>query len=53
MHTGIMKVDPDDQQLCNERGTEIYEDNKPLSEYNLTATVARAQSPATVGLCFR
>ncbi|XP_076057796.1 transcription elongation factor elongin B isoform X2 [Oratosquilla oratoria] len=50
---GIMKVDPENQQLMNERGTEIFEDDKQLSDYNLTAQTARAQSPATVGLVFR
>lgn len=50
---GITKRDPEDQQLSNERGTEIFEDDKHLAEYNLTAQNARAQSPATVGLVFR
>jgi len=48
-----MKVDVEDQQLMNERGTEIFDDNKQLSDYNLNAQTARAQSPATVALVFR
>merc|ERR1711887_395107 len=47
---GIMKVEPENQQLMNERGSEIFDDDKQLSDYNLTA---RAQSPATVALSFR
>lgn len=50
---GIMKVEPDDQQLMNERGSEIFDDDKLLSDYNLTAQTARAQMPATVALSFR
>ena len=48
-----MKVEVEDQQLMNERGTEIFEDSKQLSDYNLNAQTARAQSPATVALVFR
>ncbi|XP_037776386.1 LOW QUALITY PROTEIN: elongin-B-like [Penaeus monodon] len=50
---GIMKVEPENQQLMNERGTEIFDDDKQLSDYNLSAQTARAQSPATVALVFR
>lgn len=48
-----MKVEPENQQLMNERGTEVFDDEKPLSDYNLSAQTARAQSPATVALVFR
>ena len=48
-----MKVEPENQQLMNERGTEIFDDDKQLSDYNLSAQTARAQSPATVALAFR
>ncbi|XP_027234198.1 elongin-B [Penaeus vannamei] len=50
---GIMKVEPENQQLMNERGTEIFDDDKQLGDYNLSAQTARAQSPATVALVFR
>ncbi|XP_064101631.1 elongin-B-like isoform X2 [Macrobrachium nipponense] len=50
---GIMKVEPENQQLMNERGSEVFDDEKQLSDYNLTAQTARAQSPATVALVFR
>lgn len=48
-----MKIEPENQQLMNQDGSEVFEDDKPLSEYGLTAQSARAQSPATVGLVFR
>ncbi|KAK3865209.1 hypothetical protein Pmani_016188 [Petrolisthes manimaculis] len=50
---GIMKVEPENQQLMNQDGTEVFDDDKPLSEYGLSAQSARAQSPSTVALVFR
>ncbi|MCL4129319.1 UNVERIFIED_CONTAM: hypothetical protein GTU68_007666 [Idotea baltica] len=50
---GILKIEPDNQQLTNEQGTETYSDDKCLSEYHLSGSLAHAQNPATVGLSFR
>jgi len=49
---GILKVPPHNQQLYNKDNV-VMEDEKQLNEYGLNATTARAQCPATVGLCVR
>jgi len=50
---GIMNVEPENQQLMNESGTEIFEDDKQLSDYNITSQTAHGMTPATVALSFR
>ncbi|RXG70401.1 Transcription elongation factor B polypeptide 2 [Armadillidium vulgare] len=50
---GILKIEPENQRLSNETGSDIFADEKSLADYNLTGAVAHAQNPATVGLCFR
>lgn len=47
---GITKVEPENQRLYYK--DEELEDNKLLSEYNLTVSSAKAQSPATIGLAY-
>ncbi|XP_008471815.2 elongin-B [Diaphorina citri] len=49
---GITKVPPKDQKLFNKDNREMEEGNL-LQEYGLTSAVAKAQSPALVGLAFR
>ncbi|XP_059149132.1 elongin-B-like [Physella acuta] len=49
---GILKVPPDQMRLYKD-DTIIADENKLLSEYGYTSSVARAQSPATIGLIFR
>lgn len=53
MIEGIMKVSPDDQRLSDETGNEEYQDDKPLSAYNVTGQSARAHTPASIGLRLR
>jgi transcription elongation factor B subunit 2 len=52
MIEGITKKSPADQQLYNKEDA-VMEDDKSLSDYGLTSTVAKAQQPAEVGLAFR
>ncbi|XP_047003084.1 elongin-B isoform X2 [Schistocerca americana] len=49
---GIIKVPPGNQQLFN-KDNQIMEDDKMLQDYGLTSSVAKAQSPAAVGLALR
>lgn len=48
---GILKFSPENQQLYREET--LLEDDKTLSESGFTATTAKAQSPATVGLAVK
>ena len=48
---GITKIPPDNQRLYKD--DVIMEDAKCLADYGLTASTARAQTPATVGLAYR
>lgn len=48
---GIMKIAPESQRLYKDE--QIMEDGKCLSDYGLTSSTARAQTPATVGLAYR
>jgi len=56
---GILKVSPANQQLYridDERDVSkcrMLEDHQLLSDAGLNATVARAQQPAILGLCFK
>jgi len=52
MIEGITKKPPSEQQLFNKEDT-VMEDDKNLSDYGLTSTVAKAQAPAEVGLSFK
>lgn len=49
---GITKVAPKDQKLYNKDNVEM-EEGKSLQDYGLTSQVAKAQSPAPIGLAFR
>lgn len=49
---GILKVPPQNQQLFNKDNT-VMDDTMLLSDYGLTSTTAKAQSPATVGLAIK
>ncbi|KAK0068756.1 elongin-B, partial [Biomphalaria pfeifferi] len=49
---GILKVAPEQMRLYKD-DTVMSDDHKALSDYGYTSTVARAQSPATIGLIFR
>jgi len=48
---GILKSPPENQRLYKEDA--IMEDSKFLSDYGLTGSTAKAQTPATVGLAVR
>ncbi|XP_054157135.1 elongin-B-like [Oppia nitens] len=48
---GITKTLPEDQRLFKD--DEVMDDRKCLTDYNLNPTTAKAQSPATIGLCYR
>ena len=50
---GILKVPPEDQQLCDDSGAEVYEDAKTLADCNLNGKNSRAHTPACVGLSLR
>lgn len=52
---GILKVPPANQQLFykNNRTTTLMEDKKALQDYGLNSGVAKAQSPASVGLAIK
>ncbi|RZF43431.1 hypothetical protein LSTR_LSTR001692 [Laodelphax striatellus] len=49
---GILKVPPVNQQLYYNEKT-IMEDDKTLQDYGLNSNLAKAQSPASVGLALR
>uniref|UniRef100_A0A0B7ABU6 Elongin-B n=1 Tax=Arion vulgaris TaxID=1028688 RepID=A0A0B7ABU6_9EUPU len=49
---GILKVPPENQRLYKD-DTPMLDEHKALSDYGYTSTVARAQSPATIGLVFK
>ncbi|OTF80866.1 transcription elongation factor B polypeptide 2-like protein, partial [Euroglyphus maynei] len=51
MIEGITKVSTKDQMLIKD--DQPMDDHKTVAEYNLTVTTAKAQAPATIGLCFR
>ncbi|XP_025417304.1 elongin-B [Sipha flava] len=51
MISRILKVAPQNQQLFYK--DEIMDENKTLSDCGLNATIAKAQSPALVGLALR
>jgi transcription elongation factor B subunit 2 len=51
MIEGITKKTPMEQRLYNKEDT-IMEEDKTLADYGLTSSLARAQSPAEVGLAF-
>ena len=48
---GITKVPPENLRLLKD--SVVMDDAKTLSDYGLTSSTAKAQSPATVGLCYR
>ncbi|XKL66964.1 hypothetical protein PGB90_010384 [Kerria lacca] len=52
MIEGIIKIPPKDQMLYT-KDHEVMEDDKTLSEYGYTTTIARAQSPGFIGLALR
>ncbi|KAL1465151.1 hypothetical protein WDU94_004741 [Cyamophila willieti] len=49
---GITKIPPKDQKLFNKDNREM-EEGSLLQDYGLTSAVAKAQSPALIGLAFR
>merc|ERR1712228_12824 len=51
MVEGITKKSPTEQRLFNKDDT-VMEDDKTLADYGLTNSLAKAQSPAEVGLAF-
>jgi len=52
MIEGITKKAPSEQQLYN-KDDSVMDEDKSLSDYGLTATIAKAQQPAEVGLAFK
>jgi len=50
MVEGITKKSPTEQKLYKDET--VMEDDKTLAEYGLTNSLAKAQSPAEVGLAF-
>jgi len=48
---GIIKVSPQNQQLYYK--DEIMDESKTLLDCGLSSTVAKAQSPATIGLALK
>jgi len=52
MIEGITKKAPSEQQLYNKEDT-VMDEDKSLSDYGLTAAIAKAQQPAEVGLAFK
>lgn len=52
MIQGILKYPPEDQMLVKQEQIEL-EDEKVLSDYNLTAVTARAHLPVLIGLRLR
>jgi len=53
MIEGVLKFKPEDQQLSDERGVTVYDDNQTLASYSLTGSEARAHCPAIIGLAVR
>jgi len=51
MIEGITKKPPGEQRLFNKEDA-IMEEDKTLADYGLTSSLAKAQSPAEVGLAF-
>lgn len=51
MIEGITKKPPSEQMLYNKEDVAM-QDDKTLADYGLSSTVAKAQSPAEVGLAF-
>lgn len=51
--TGIVKRSPEDIRLYKDGGEIILEDNKSLCDHGFTAALARAQSPAEIGMSLR
>ncbi|XP_075210822.1 transcription elongation factor elongin B [Lycorma delicatula] len=49
---GILKVPPVNQQLYY-KDNQLMEDDKALQDYGLNSGIAKAQSPASVGLAIR
>jgi len=52
MIEGITKKSPSEQQLYN-KDEAVMDEEKSLSDYGLTAALAKAQQPAEVGLAFK
>jgi len=52
MIEGITKKPPGEQKLFN-RDDQIMDDEKTLSDCGLNSNVAKAQSPAEIGLAFK
>ncbi|GFO19830.1 transcription elongation factor b polypeptide [Plakobranchus ocellatus] len=52
MIEGILKVPPENQRLFKD-DTAMTDDHKALSDYGYNSTVAKAQSPATIGLVLK
>jgi len=52
MIEGITKKSPSEQQLYN-KDDAVMDEEKSLSDYGLTAALAKAQQPAEVGLAFK
>jgi len=52
MIEGITKKSPSEQQLYNKEDA-VMDEEKSLSDYGLTAALAKAQQPAEVGLAFK
>lgn len=52
MIEGIIKVPPEDIQLFNKDNVEM-DDHRALQDYGLTASSAKAQCPAQIGLAVR
>jgi len=52
MIEGITKKAPSEQQLYN-KDDSVMDEDKSLSDYGLTAAIAKAQQPAEVGLAFK
>uniref|UniRef100_A0A0K8TRX6 Elongin-B n=1 Tax=Tabanus bromius TaxID=304241 RepID=A0A0K8TRX6_TABBR len=52
MIEGILKIKPRDQLLFNKENLTM-EDEKPLQDYGITMTTAKAQAPAQLGLALR
>lgn len=49
---GILKVRPRDQCVYNKDGIAMSDD-KQLQDFGITVTLAKAQSPAQLGVAFR
>lgn len=51
MLAGISKLQPEDVRLFKD--DDLMDDRKLLTDYNLNASTAKAQSPATIGLAYK